>query len=383
MGNKACNNPAISILLVLASILFTLILLEIAARTWIGMRWTDDEIARLTTVEHARLGYASDAYTGYRPEPGYYRKDNQNREFTHNDLGFRGHPFNAKKADNQFRVVLMGASTIYGPNVDDSETSAAQLEVLLRKAHPDRNIVVINAGVPGWTSRETVINLKRNILALTPDVILVMDGRNEIFPQLFNNYRDDYSHFRDLAFHFPTANRKYRTLFKYSRLAMLIVAGRGAKDGRFGYSHRAGNPVYGYNVWENQPNTNDIAVNAHTGYITRGFQNNLEAIVRITVNNNIKLVLASIPFYAENYRSGVIPGIPVIRAELKYLVAQNNAVTRETAQSHSLPFVDGASLSLPDFLVDDCHFTSYGEGRVAKLMADAILPLMPEGRLSR
>lgn len=134
---------------VVASIILTLLALETVARIYVSIRWTEQEVAGLTQDFNARSGYISDPETGYRLEPGRSRTDNQGRVFTHNSTGFRGPDTIEVKPGNTYRIILMGASTVYGPYVDDRETSAAQLQELLASERPHQTIEVINAGVPG------------------------------------------------------------------------------------------------------------------------------------------------------------------------------------------------------------------------------------------
>jgi len=378
MTEKSVTRLAIAFLMVLASVILTLSALELAARVWVHFRWSDSEISLLTEDFDARFGFVSDRETGYQLEPDRYKKDAEGREFSHNSLGFRGSEFTIEKPLGEFRIVLMGASTVYGIYVGDNETSSARLEQSLSKVQssPGKRIRVINAGVPGWTTRETLTNLQRSILGLNPDLILVMDGRNDIFPELFNNYARDYSHYRDLSFDFRTVNEGYRRLFRQSRLAMVLIAGSSSGDGKLGYSRRAEHPAYGYNRWRNRPSVDEIVQRVTAETIVSGFRDNLESMVRISADAGISLILASIPFDAERYGSGVIPANPRIRDGLDTLVKRNNAITHEIAGRNNLPFVDAASLSSPEYLVDDCHFNLLGEAKVADIMSHAVLPLI-------
>ena len=228
-----------NIWLVVVSVLVTVFVLEVTARVWVGLRWKEGDREELIADADSWKGYIHDPKTGYRLEPMYYRKDKKDREFTHNHLGMRGKEVSKKKSQGTIRILLMGASTVYGPQVDDSETSAVQLQEWLSQQVSSVVVEVLNAGVPGWTSRETLENLKIQIPIVDPDIILVMDGRNELFPQLFNGYKDDYGHYRRLGFDFRQGNKGYKIAFRYSYLAMLLTTGRGY---RFGYSPAMSNP---------------------------------------------------------------------------------------------------------------------------------------------
>jgi hypothetical protein len=151
--------------------------------------------------------------------------------YSHNEYGFRGGPFALEKPPATVHVVIMGASTAYGDFVDDSQTSTVQLEQRLRPQVPEGKVEALNGGLPSWTSFETALHLQRRVLPLDPDLIVILDDRNEIFPQLFRNYRDDYSHYRAPEYDFARSNYGYKKLFRISYLFMLLASG---KDGRFG-----------------------------------------------------------------------------------------------------------------------------------------------------
>jgi hypothetical protein len=357
-----------------ASIITLLIGLEIASRIWVGLRWNDGERAALIERPTSVAGYIFDPETGYRLQPDISRSGRR-RSFTHNHLGLRAlSNFEHRPGPGVVRIAIMGASTIYGIYVDDAETSSVRLGEWLKQRHPDLTFEVINAGVPGWTTRESLINLKR-VLELEPDIIVVADGRNEIFAQLFDNYRDDYSHYRRIGYDFRDGNRIHKAIFRASYFAMLLTTTRGQ---RFGYSSVNENPPYGYLRWENKPEPDDIVRNGEDTTRTRGFRSNLQTLIERAEARGVRVVLSSLPFHVERFASGVFLPNPKVLPVLDRFAEMNNRITRMVAQSRGLPFVDGASLSKPELLFDDCHFRPVGEQLYAALMGRAIEPLLPE-----
>jgi len=269
----------------------------------------------------------------------------------------------------------MGASTVYGIFVDDDSTSAVLLEQELGRRYPDLEVEVINAGVPGWTSRETLRNLTDHILPLAPDVVVMVDGRNEIFPEVFNGYRPDYEHYRETGYDFRDANRRYRRLFRLSRLAMLIVA---RDRGHFGFSFRRADPTYGNIRFDNKPTDAELVRNARRPGVTEGYRRNLERFITRVRTAGARPVLSTIPFLAERFGTGVLDlrdrarVIPV----LDTLVMTNNRIVRTVAAELRAPLVDAAALGRDEYLRDDCHFLPAGEQAFAILLADAVGPLL-------
>lgn len=160
----------------------------------------------------------------------------------HNRLGFRGREITTRKPQGVRRLVALGASTTYGIYVCPDQTYAAQLERLL-KADPADSAVwgVINAGVPGWVSSETMLNFALRILPLNPDVIFVYQGLNELFPQSYRGFEEDYSHYRRADYSFSTTNYAQKELFRRSYFAMLLNRLNGERW--FGWSRREEHPL--------------------------------------------------------------------------------------------------------------------------------------------
>jgi len=85
-----------------------------------------------------------------------------------------------QKAGNVFRVICLGDSVTFGQDVDDRYTYSSQTEQLLREALQDRvNIEVINAGVPGYTSRQGLIYYSTALSKLQPDLLVLEFGLND------------------------------------------------------------------------------------------------------------------------------------------------------------------------------------------------------------
>ena len=356
--------------LILFGFLFTCLLLEGSARVWILLRWPAGLTYVLTHHTAQRGRFTSDSQYGYELTPGFR---DPTGSFTHNQLGFRGRETTVEKPPGVFRIVLMGASTIYGIYVRDDETSASQLERRLNELKQSKKVEVINAGVPGWVSSETLRSLTSRVLRLRPDVILVADGRNEVFPQLFNNYREDYSHYRRAGHDSRDSNYYYKNLFRVSYLLMFLVT-RG--PGYLGFSNRDENPSYAVIDYTNAPTDDDVVRNAAQPARLNVFRRNLEQIIRLCRENNVEPVLSTIPLLKEKYVSNNIQANTRTMPVLFKQADTNNDLIRTIAGELNVPLVDPASsLSRQDLMVDDCHFNKQGEDAYADLMFKAITPL--------
>jgi len=99
---------------------------------------------------------------------------------TINSLGFRGPEIRSPKPKGRFRVVVIGDSVTFGWGVGDTETFCAQLEGLLHKSFPYRDVDVINLGVGGYNTRQEVTLIRRNVSVLEPDMVLVGFYSNDV-----------------------------------------------------------------------------------------------------------------------------------------------------------------------------------------------------------
>jgi lysophospholipase L1-like esterase len=97
--------------------------------------------------------------------------------------GFRGpeRPYRDTPDDDVYRILCVGDSVTFGFNVDQPDAYPRRLEALLRQRHPGRQIEVVNAGVPGWSSVQGLRFLEAYGLRLHPDLVIAAHGTNDQF----------------------------------------------------------------------------------------------------------------------------------------------------------------------------------------------------------
>ena len=133
---------------------------EVAAR-WVGVNlpvWQPSSSQGLVMVGHPTRLWA--LKPGATPFAG--------ATVTVNELGLRG-PLPGEKT--RPRVLVVGDSTWFGHGVGDDATFAAKLEVDLRAAGVDAE--VINGGVPGYSTEQTRLLVDEVGWGLAPDLLLV------------------------------------------------------------------------------------------------------------------------------------------------------------------------------------------------------------------
>lgn len=182
MNRSSLRRPQI----VLLSVLATLLVAELGWRLYLGafapfekrgkyMRMADMPVEALRFRPHHYLGYVLNE--AYRP-PGPNR---------HNALGFRGEETTLAKPEGVYRIACLGGSTTYTVEVEDYRLAyPAVMQETLRGIHGHTQVEVINAGVGGYGSWESMLNLQLRVLELDPDLVVVYHGTNDVQPRLVN-----------------------------------------------------------------------------------------------------------------------------------------------------------------------------------------------------
>ena len=106
-----------------------------------------------------------------------------------------GHILSAEKSIDEIRIAVIGASTTANINLSYSENWPGYLGNLVQKALPNKKIRVINAGVPGFDTAQSVGNLALRVMPLEPDIVIIYQAYNDLKAiKKKSNFRPDYSH---------------------------------------------------------------------------------------------------------------------------------------------------------------------------------------------
>jgi lysophospholipase L1-like esterase len=92
-----------------------------------------------------------------------------------NSHGLRDREISIEKPINTFRILVLGDSYTYGHRVTSEGTYVKQLEAMLNQKLGHRGIryEVLNAGVPGYNTRQELIHLQEVGLLYQPDAIIL------------------------------------------------------------------------------------------------------------------------------------------------------------------------------------------------------------------
>lgn len=161
----------------------------------------------------------------YRPLPHTAYGLNPELE-TVNNVGFRGPDWTVERTPGVPRIVCLGASTTEGGNGAGYEGSYPYLlEVELEEAL-GRDVEVLNAGVSGWTTAESLVAWFLTLQDYAPDVVVIHHAVNDVMPRNAHGFERNYAHWRR-PLHPPAYGWFEHLLVQYSD----IYARRRLKDG--------------------------------------------------------------------------------------------------------------------------------------------------------
>lgn len=109
--------------------------------------------------------------------PDYLERDNYKVEA----LALRGGVTPFEKDKDVFRILVLGGSNVWGQGIERVEdTFCAQLEVLLNAQDRPLRIEVLNGGVRGYNSFQTMLFFTRYAHRFQPDLLLLYMNRNDV-----------------------------------------------------------------------------------------------------------------------------------------------------------------------------------------------------------
>ncbi len=85
-----------------------------------------------------------------------------------------------QKPHNEIRIATIGASTTANLNLSFEENWPGRLGALVQQALPDTSVRVINAGVPGFDTAQSIANLALRVIPFRPDVVVIYHGYNDL-----------------------------------------------------------------------------------------------------------------------------------------------------------------------------------------------------------
>jgi lysophospholipase L1-like esterase len=106
--------------------------------------------------------------------------------------------YDHEKSAEEIRIATIGASTTANLNLSYEENWPGRLGSLLQEAYPQKKISIINAGVPGFHTAQSIGNLALRVMPFNPDIVIIYHAYNDLKTiRAELKYSPDYSHIHD------------------------------------------------------------------------------------------------------------------------------------------------------------------------------------------
>jgi len=266
-----------------------------------------------------------------------------------NSQGYRGKKFSKEKRDGVYRIICIGGSTTFGlTEKDETKTYPQMLEEELNKRFKKPTFEVINAGTPGWSSAESLINFHFRLLDLNPDMVIIYHAINDTFAMRRDEEgKSDNGNFRQ-SIDYKPPSKFSKKLLRISHLYRYIYA----------RSHRVTFDINNLAVKPSPPGEDQLKnLQQATG---KYFKRNMEAMVTMAHANGIVPVLVTVGHGPWS------PSLPML-----------NEITRQIAQKKGALLVDFELYSKPGmFAGDNVHLIRAGNVVRVKVIAQALQPFL-------
>ena len=114
-----------------------------------------------------------------------------------------GHPLTYKKSQNEIRIATIGSSTTANINLSFEENWPGYLGKLIQKELPKKRVTIINAGVPGFDTAQSIANLALRVMPFEPDIVIIYHLYNDLKAVRNSvSFSPDYSHIHRKPFGF-------------------------------------------------------------------------------------------------------------------------------------------------------------------------------------
>lgn len=108
-----------------------------------------------------------------------------------NSLGLRSPEITEQRSGNEFRIAILGASTVMGTYTrNNDDTLSARLGSWLQERMPGTTVRVINAGIAGASISDQQTMLEKVVVPLTPDLVIWYPGFNDISAYCAQNRKE-------------------------------------------------------------------------------------------------------------------------------------------------------------------------------------------------
>ena len=281
----------------------------------------------------------------------------------HNNHGFRGPAMDKIKPAGAIRIFLVGGSTTYDAAGPEGSHTGDFLSAQLTAQFPGKRFEVLNAGVDGYNSLQSLIVIASRLIDYAPDFIVAMHGANDAAIRLLDGYRSDYASIYK-PFIYPQPR-----FWERSAILSMAMAGGNNFDNRwfpavvnslqaFTYIDRLMNYALGNGAFTEETKGNLAANSAWA------FERNTLSIIALSRIHPFRLALCSMPHATPSDRGAAID--------------EQNRILRDMCAAHGIPLVDLAETFSwrHELFCDEIHMNMAGQKLKAAAIADMLEKLI-------
>ena len=347
----------------------TVLVAEYAARYREGHRESPPDYFPTVYYPHRRLRY------GLTPNVDYYGW------FKINSHGFRGREFSQKKPPGVFRIVCVGGSTTFdGGSVGKSLPWPEVLESELRRLLGTDTVEVLNLGIGGATSLDSLIDLQMRGLSFEPDLVIVYQTHNDLIysiPQPYKEYSSLY----------PLEDRPRSSFIRWLTYNSLLYAKSeervfGALSGAVGAVRKV------LALAEPEPG-DDRKESMERGLAA--FRSNVRSIAAIAKANNLRIVFPEVTIPYPSAATEPCNQCEALSAnyghvELSELVSMfgryRDAISKEAQAGGTSTFIPTTQFvpSSDRFYLDPVHYRPDGSRQFGTMLAQALVENIKQAR---
>jgi lysophospholipase L1-like esterase len=305
----------------------------------------------------------------YMPDPDclYRHRAGAHRDaaFVINEDGFRDSiPIKAKRSPNEIRVFVVGGSTSFDIACTGRDAWPRRLERLLSAAFPKRTVHVVNGGVGGYTTAESIPALRLRGMSYRPDFVLIHHVYNDVNARCVKpGFRADYRHYRPDGWRKDDRPPALKRSMLYNTLAVKLGDARHYDSVYFMTMRDFDGAVY-YGRSDEQGNLRRLR-----SVGTEIFERNIGILIGISRAGGAIPVLVTGPLRQASSWDSMTIG-----------VREGNEALRRVADRTRTPLIDLASGFPEDATLfhpgDPMHTNAAGSALKARRIADGLIPLV-------
>jgi len=362
------NTSNIIYIIIYLSILF--LLAEISLRILLAfeIKYNLDtnlsQIFRESLISPKRFSFKAHPYALY------IKKKNSKGLYTTNNLGYAGtRDLSLEKDEEKIRIYCVGGSTVEDIDLTQGPNSSwpAKMQDLLNKSIGNDIVEVINAGMSGYTSAESLSEFIFRGIDLNPDILIIYHNINDAWTaQMVDGFVADYSHSR-----IPKAWKMHwinlLPIFSFSLFYQII---RYELVNNIGKANalifQVSDPP-----WKSNEEFDSERI--------RTFYRNIKSLIVVAKANSIEPIIVKWEFdWNSNYIPPYFIGDQGILAKkyLKYVKA-NNETLSQLSSEFDLPHLNVGPFN-SDCFYDKIHFNAKGLDEMALRMTKKTLPIIKD-----